>query len=124
MRTTILAAIMLALPGAAAEQDRFDLICTAKKETVRYRIDLTAGEWCADQCTSVNKIAEVTSGMITLYEEKAVTANGPYSYGRINRLTGEWKRASWTPSYNSFFSSTGSCTPASFSGLNAGSRKF
>lgn len=117
MRTIILATMLMATPAAAADQ--FDLVCTAKKEQQRYRIDLGAGEWCSGDCSTVRKIAEVTTGMITLVNLAPQPPRNETTYNRINRQTGAWEWFNEEPGYSSIQDIKGSCSASPFSGFPA-----
>lgn len=119
MRSLILSLALISTPAMAAEQ--FDLICTAKKETVRYRIDLAAGEWCADSCRSVLKIASVTEGTITLLSRERQAPSDVQVLKKIERSTGEWTDISVGGGYDPVFIK-GRCEAAPFSGFPA--KKF
>lgn len=109
---------MLATPAAAAEQ--FDLICSAKKTSEHYRLDLATGEYCWGSCQRIEKIASVTSGMITLMDIKPVLRGDPEVRKTINRSTGEWNWYSFAPRFDvSPDIVTGTCQPAPFSGFPA-----
>jgi hypothetical protein len=117
MRTTILAAIMLALPGAAAEQQQFDLICTAKKDSVRYRVDLAAKRYCAGDCRAVRPIVDVSATELVLERHEPAFRTDITSRTIINRSTGGWQTYVDIPGTGVPFSRDGSCEPAPFSGL-------
>ena len=117
MRAVFLALALVSVPAAAAEQ--FDLICKAKNDEVRYRIDLTSGEWCAGDCKVVMKIAEVTSGVITLYDDKPTVKEPVTSYNTINRISGEWRWYNYDPRYSTVQDVNGKCEPAEFTGFPA-----
>lgn len=118
----IVALAAMATPAVAA--DRFDLVCTAGKERQRYRIDLAAGEYCFGMCERVMKIAQVTSGMITLYDDQPAPPLNITAYNQINRLTGEWRWYEHDPRYTSLQDLRGMCAPAEFTGLGTSSRRF
>jgi hypothetical protein len=106
--------MLAATPAVAADQ--FDLVCTAKKDVTRYRVDLNRGEWFLEKCRGVVKIAEVTAGTLTLLDEKAAKSGDVEHHIIINRSTGDW--------YSSFSVGDlapsverGTCEPASFSGF-------
>jgi len=122
MRAIILATMLVAAPAAAAEQ--FDLVCTADKEEQRYRVDLASGEYCFGVCERIMKIGEVTSGMITLYDDKPTPPYNITSYNRINRLNGDWEWYNHDPSYTTTQDVRGSCKRAEFTGLGASKRRF
>jgi hypothetical protein len=118
MRAIWLAVALVATPVMAAEQSQqFDLVCTAKRESDRLRIDLARGEWCFGACERVMKIQEVTAGLITLHDEKPSPPDNIRAYQTINRLTGEWQWYNYTPRYRSIMDIKGVCAPASFSGF-------
>lgn len=121
MRAVFLALALVSVPAGAAEQ--FDLICKAQKVQVRYRIDLASGEWCAGECKVVMKIAEVTSGLITLERSERRLPRDEESRTEINRATGEWHTYAFNPGLDVLpLIRDGNCEPADFSGFPA--RKF
>lgn len=88
-------AAIAAIASPAAAADTFDLICSGKDgksvEEQRYRIDLARKEYCSGSCEKVEAIAEVTSGMITLWDDKPTLPAGETAYNKINRNTGDWE---------------------------------
>lgn len=116
LRGWILVAAVIAAPAAAADQ--FDLICKAKKTEVRYRVDLSRGEWCSEDCRRVLPVANVTTGELTLEDVRPTRRDDPTSLIRINRSTGQWHTffaiGSLMPSGHD-----GLCEPAPFSGFPA-----
>jgi hypothetical protein len=117
MRKWVAVALMLAATPAWAA-DRFDLVCTAGKTPVHYRVDLAAGEWCAGDCSVVNKIAAVTSGMLTLQDEKAIRRSDWENTTTVNRITGEWYSYSYNASLGGLpFQRSGRCEPTTYSGM-------
>lgn len=115
MRALALALSLIATPAIAAEQ--FDLVCTGDKDTMRYRIDLAAGEYCFNDCGRVMKIAEVTSGMLTLHRDKPTLTEPATAYATINRSTGEWRWYSYDPRYSHIMDIQGKCEMAPYSGM-------
>lgn len=116
MRAFVLALCLVATPAAAADQ--FDLVCTAPDTSERYRIDLPRGEWCFGKCERVMKLAEVTSGMITLIDEKPTQPSNVTAYNRINRATGAWEWYNYSPRLSSHIMDIkGHCEAAPFTGL-------
>jgi len=122
MRALALALCLVSTPAIAADQ--FDLICTAKKESVRYRIDLAAGEYCAGNCEIVQKIAGVTSGTLTLQDKQRQFPDDDRIWNTINRATGEWYRSESIPSISLYETTEGRCEPATFSGIAPAKTKF
>jgi len=120
MRTTILAAIMLALPGAAAEEQRFDLICQGGGATVRYRVDLARNEACSDTCDRVWKMGVPTSGELKLIDRAPAYRGDIEERDVVNRTTGEWRR--FVEANGHLYRRRGQCEPAPFSGFPA--KKF
>lgn len=117
MRWVIIALGLLASPAIAADQ--FDLVCTAKKDSERYRVDLAKGEWCFGECKMVQKIASVTTGLIVLAEHEPTDGDKTWSFNRINRFTGEWSWYHSNPRSISVMDISGHCVPAEFSGMPA-----
>lgn len=115
MRALALALCLVSTPALAAEQ--FDLLCKGDRETRQYRIDLTSGEYCFDKCVRIMKIAEVTAGMITLYNDKPTVREPATSYNTINRLTGEWRWYNYDPRYSTIQDVQGTCERKPFSGM-------
>lgn len=119
MRTLIIAAALLATPVAAATE-QFDLVCTAKGEATRFRVDLSRNEFCFDDCDRVLRIAEVTAGVITFRKTDPTPPENARSYNRVNRSTGEWEWYSYTPRISRRVQDIkGHCEPAAFSGFPA-----
>jgi hypothetical protein len=112
---TILA-LSVAQPAFAADQ--FDLICTAKKMPVHYRVDLASGEYCAGDCSTVLKLASVTSGVLTLEEHKPAFRGDRESRTEVNRATGNWHTYSFDPKFDvAPLVRDGKCEAQPFSGL-------
>lgn len=101
-------ALLLALAAVASTPDQFDLICKSSTETIRYRIDVTAGEWCWQQCGATWKVASITPTRITFKDEDTPRSR---SFAYVDRVTGEWLQASGR------FANRGHCDPAPFSGF-------
>lgn len=116
MRALALALCLVATPAMAAEQ--FDLVCTAKKDTVRYRVDLAKGEWCVGSCATVLKVASVTSGTITLVDREPQFASDDRDLNQIDRTTGEWTDISYG-GRSSPWERKGVCKVAEYSGMPA-----
>lgn len=119
MRALVLGLALVSVPAVAAEQQQFDLICTAKKASERYRIDLDRGEWCANKCDFVQKIASVTTGMLILAEHEPTFRGDSTSRNRINRASGQWEWYHSDPRYSSVMDHNGTCRPAPYSGMPA-----
>lgn len=118
---------LLALSAEAAADapaEQFDLICKAPKEQEHYRIDLARNEWCYGKCEVVQKIANVTSGMISLHDHQPTHARDARYFNQINRVTGEWHWFNHTPGSLSMMNVQGTCEPAPFSGIISGPTKF
>lgn len=126
MRALVLALGLVAVPALAADQ--FDLLCTGGRggrETMHYRLDLARGEYCFGKCESIAKIAGVTSGMITLYDDQPKFSGDTRSYNTINRITGEWRWYNFSPRLSvAAMDITGSCELDDFSGFPMLTRKF
>lgn len=118
MIKTFVALLFLAgLSAPALAADQFDLICTAKKQTNRFRIDLARMEYCEGSCENVNKIHEVTSGLITLSKTEPQPGNAAQGWNTVNRVTGEWWWYFSSPASYRVMDIRGACQPAEFSGM-------
>jgi hypothetical protein len=117
MRALILVVAMLAVPEAAAEHDRFDLVCTAKKSVVRYRIDLAAKRYCAGDCTVVRPIVEVSAAEIVLERHMPAFRSDITQREIINRATGSWTYYFDMPAAGLPVTQDGICEKAAYSGL-------
>ena len=130
MRAIILAGALLAVPSAAAEQERFDLICTGQSKlrafaassasTVRYRIDLLQGSWCAENCSTVQKLVRIEEGRLVLVEKRPADRLGYSALNEIDRVSG--KNVETIRGGSLYLDASRSCIPAPFSGFP--SRKF
>ncbi|WCT75039.1 hypothetical protein PQ455_07440 [Sphingomonas naphthae] len=118
MRAIIMAIGLLATPALAADQ--FDLICTAKKTTVRYRVDLARGEWCDGDCKVTRKITAVTTGFLTLVDENPTSEHAYRESTTVNRVDGSWYTMSYFTWSSRVPSATkGTCEPTAFTGFPA-----
>lgn len=131
---------LLFLLAAAEPGQQFNLVCTGTVETVRLggvdsapytrtlRVDLGAGQWCADDCGSVEPIERVEPGRITF---RSVRRDTPREYRMeresVNRVTGEHSSTTESgldgPVPRSAFSA-GHCEKAEFTGFVQGPTKF
>lgn len=120
MRGLALALALISTPVLAAEQ-QFDLVCQGRDgrtpESKRYRIDLTRGEYCADDCKRVMKIAEVTSGLFTLFSTAPTILEPVTAYNTVNRVSGEWRWYHRDDRYAGVQDVRGACEPTTFSGM-------
>lgn len=92
--------------------DQFDLVCKAKGEAARFRVDLIRGEWCLENCLIVMPIVRSTSEEL-VFADHAEAYRGDYTaYNGVNRVTGAWKWYSYGPGNSQ--SITGSCEVAPF----------
>jgi hypothetical protein len=105
---------MIAMPAVAADQ--FDLVCKSGRSEARYRIDLGSGEWCQDDCKGTARIASVTSGILTLVDQKPVRPNDIAISVIINRATGRWYRSVSMPRDVPTITD-GICEPSDFTGF-------
>lgn len=121
MRSLLLVFGLLATPAVAAEQ--FDLVCTAKHDKARYRVDLARGEWCQDACKETSQIARVTPATIVLYQKDRAFERDDTALKSIDRVTGEWTDL-YTGGQYSSWAIKGKCVPATFSGFPAPTRQF
>lgn len=117
-------AVVLGVASPAVAADQFDLICSGPKASERYRVDLAKNEWCFGKCDLVQKIASVTSGLLSLHDHTPAFANDSRYYLRINRVTGEWSWYNYDPKYKSVMDIKGKCEPVAFSGMTTGPQKF
>lgn len=128
MRKVIIAGIsavlLVGVASPAMAVDQFDLVCKAPKDTERFRVDLAKNEWCSGPCDNVQKIASVTSGMLSLHDHKPAFASDSRYHLRIDRVTGEWSWYNYNPKYKSLMDIKGICEPAPFSGITSPARKF
>ncbi|APR51986.1 hypothetical protein CA223_06845 [Sphingomonas koreensis] len=116
MRSFALVLAFVSTPAMAADQ--FDLVCTAKKVTERYRVDLARGEWCADKCERVVPISKVTTTTITLLSKEKQFASDYTVLKQVDRTTGEWTDVSFGGGFEGV-NRKGRCEAASFSGFPA-----
>jgi len=121
-------ALVVSTP-AFALPDQFDLVCTGavtihrtfetRPISRRYKIDLKANQWCANECATVKAFSEVSPTQLVFEEVKASFQGDPSErLDFVKRATGDWM----------FFSATwqgkGTCEPASFSGFRTVKTKF
>lgn len=116
MRVALFLGLMMAAAPAVAA-DQFDLLCTAKKANVRYRVDLNRGEWCSDECRSTYKIDAVTSADLTLENKPPKFRGDGVSLVRINRSTAEWQEIRTFSFGTTTVNNKGTCKPSEFSGF-------
>lgn len=125
------AALAAALMASTGPPQKFDLVCagTAEKLAIggavstpyqrHLRIDLATGQWCAEDCAKVERIARVEPGRLLLRDVKIDT---PREYWvereSVDRVTGEHSSMATDspagPSPRSAFSK-GHCELAPFS---------
>lgn len=122
MRWIVALAMVVATPAAAADQ--FDLVCTGDDEPWHYRIDLTKGEWCADDCKTTFALASVTSATLTIKEQQPKFRGDDRIVNSVNRVTGEWYFYRDLPKIGFSKVVKGECKPAPFSGFGADKAKF
>lgn len=115
MKHLVLALLAISAPSA----EQFDLICQSRAETIRYRVDLAAGEWCWETCFATWKIAQVTSTRIT-FKDQDTPSGTAYAY--VDRITGAWRQSS--ADQYSLVVNEGTCKPAPFTGFGAERAKF
>lgn len=125
----VLCLALVSAPATAADQ--FDLVCVgsakyrpgarAEPVTYRYRIDLTAGNWCRGDCRTVEKIQLIEAGRLVFSEEEDKLSNRAIYRHEIDRLTGEWIEIDDNPrsALGLYLNISGKCEPADFSGLPA-----
>lgn len=138
MRRQFFLAVVLTVGSPALAAEQFDLGCEGVAASAvsdkyrpaisaRYRVDLTANEWCVGDCSSVLKIASVTSGTLTLSANEPTFARGGGNSTEINRMTGEWRQTIYRlrRSGGGFtINVTGKCELLPFSGFSLGKPKF
>lgn len=79
--------VLAATPAVAANQ--FDLICTANKAKVHYRVDLDTGLYCEGSCFNTYKISDITPSMIVFERHERAFA-GDKEYLQQVRTNGAW----------------------------------
>jgi len=79
--------VLAATPAIAANQ--FDLICTANKTKVHYRVDLDTGLYCEGSCFNTSKISDITPGTIVFERHERAFA-GDKEYLQQVRTNGAW----------------------------------
>lgn len=124
MRALVLGLALVSTPVAAAEQQQFDLICSGDDQSWHYRVDLAVGEWCADVCDTVFKVASVTSGTIVLQSKEPQYRGGDKITNSINRATGDWYFYRSLPNIGFHKALNGKCEPQPFSGFPSSKVKF
>jgi hypothetical protein len=117
MRMLLLAiGVLAATPAIAADQ--FDLVCTADKTKVRYRVDLGTQMYCEARCSRIAKIFDTTPSMIVFERHERAFAGGKDILDQVNRTTGTWTKFFDSGSgANTHISLTGQCRRALFSGF-------
>lgn len=115
MRYAVLALAMLATPAAAA--DRFDLVCTADKATVRYRVDIAKGEACSGSCDRIWKMGPSTSGQLRIIDRAPAFRGDLEERAVVNRVTGQW--TTLVVASGKRYDGVGRCEVAFFSGFPA-----
>jgi hypothetical protein len=128
MRFWIVALVATIAGQAQAATEQFDLVCrgtlqaNGKKPelaTNRYRLDLSADQWCEKDCTTVRKFAEVAPTRILFDREDDPLKRESLLHG-VNRTTGEWF---FNSEYRgSIWMISGRCDAAAFSGINPQTR--
>ncbi len=119
LRALVLATSFMASPAFAADQ-QFDLICTSPTGEAHYRVDLDKNEVCEDDCSSIRKIASVTSGELKLTDLRPSFAgerSGVEESAIVNRTTGAWSY--YARAAGKTFTHDGTCKAAPFSGFPA-----
>jgi hypothetical protein len=107
--------VLAATPAIAANQ--FDLICTANKTKVHYRVDLDTGLYCEAGCYDAYKISDITPNMI-VFERHARTSAGDKEYLQQVRTNGAWiKYFDSGSGAKPSISLTGQCRRELFSGF-------
>jgi hypothetical protein len=103
-----LVALFIRTPAQAADQVRFDLLCT-----MRLSVDLKAKRWCYRdaQCSMTFPVASVENDTIHLLAVKTDLNEASFD---IVRSTGAYKRRFFTPQYSIPMLSTGICVVAPF----------
>jgi len=81
--------ILAAPPAIAANQ--FDLICTANKTKVHYRVDLDTGIYCEAGCSEPSKISDITPDAI-VFERHGRKFAGDKEMLEQVRTNGAWMK--------------------------------
>lgn len=107
--------LLAATPAIAANQ--FDLICTANKTKVHYRVDLDTGLYCEGSCSDAYRISDITPDMIVFERHQRAFA-GDKEYLQQVRTNGAWiKYFDPGRGMKDFTSLTGQCRREMFSGF-------
>jgi hypothetical protein len=125
MRVGLLLAAAALLAGEAQAADQFDLVCKGEQKissvprseqiVQRYRVDLTSGIWCEDECTDVRHIQDLTPTRI-IFEEHGELLREGSALHIVDRTTGDWYRNIGGDGV--YLIVKGQCQPAPFSGIN------
>lgn len=107
--------VLAAPPAIAANQ--FDLICTANKTKVHYRVDLDTPLYCEADCSDPYKISDITPSMIVFERHERAFARDKEILEQV-RTNGAWIKffdsGSGTKTSTSL---TGQCRREPFSGF-------
>lgn len=107
--------VLTATPATAANQ--FDLICTANKTKVHYRVDLDTRLYCEGSCSDAYKISDITPGLIVFERHERAFA-GDKEYLQQVRTNGAWIKYFDAGSGGKMpVSLTGQCRREAFSGF-------
>lgn len=119
----------LILLAAQATPPQFDLICPGtlqarldgprEPKVTRIRIDLNANQWCFDDCSNVQPLAQVTASEIVLFDLSNDTRQRrSMARASVNRLTGAYRNLQIEARPLQIYrDETGSCSPGPFSGF-------
>jgi hypothetical protein len=133
-------ALVVLLLVAASPPKQFNLECagtveilglsgvTASSYTRTIRIDLTANQWCADECSKVDQIASVEPNRLLLRDIKQDTARNYWAESEaVDRTTAEHSSMARNdpmgPAPRSAFSK-GKCILKPFTGFGSEKRQF
>lgn len=106
---------LAATPAIAANQ--FDLICTADKTKVHYRVDLDSGLYCEAGCSDPYKISDITPDMIVFERHERAFVGDKECLQQV-RTNGAWiKYFDSGSGAKSSISLTGRCRRDLFSGF-------
>jgi len=110
--------MLLAAATPVMAADQFDLICTAKKQTQHFRVDLARGVWCREECKDVIPLVSVSQTRIVFVDRQPKLRGDETHYLYVDRETGRWYEYSWFPSFELIGTTTnGTCQPEAFSGF-------
>lgn len=110
MKSLLVLALLAAQP---APQPQFDLLCKDGRGVVHYRVDLSAGEWCWDNCDRTRKIVRAEERRIVFTD---LDTPSQKAWNWVDRATGEWSQG-LDDRRTGYTSHRGVCALAPFSGF-------